>query len=313
MKCEFCGKPVKDTDKYCTNCGAKVKAAAPAQAATTETAPKSEKKHTSAGKIILIVFLCATLLVVLLFGAAALIFRAVTKNVDFNDIISRVDDWQYENDREYEDSFDEWFSQYFDDDDNGTFTPDREYKGRYDDYKGVENFIPGTIDKKTGAYKSEYGNLEFQFPTSWNVYNDSELAQVYAEEGASKTLGNNKLYVYDFYASDTLTGHYVYVRFYNKDYFAEYKNLDALNESIKDGVYDYAAKYAYKADYAEDSTITINGEKYDQLACRVSDGGDCVYIYDFTRDLGDYYMNISISAYDLDSVGEIIDILGSKG
>ena len=322
MKCDFCGKNIPAGDKFCANCGAKVKTEASSTASTVEsTVNKKEKKHMSAGKIILIVFLCAALLTTFIFGILFLIFRAVTKNISVDDVISgieRIEDFDfdefddYDFDTDDDDEIDKWFSQYFDDeDDDKTVSPEREYKGRYDDYKGIDSFISGTIDKKTGAYKSEFGNLEFQLPTSWDVYNEADLTKLYNDEGASKTLANNKLYVYDFYADDTLTGNSMYVKFYNKDYFSEYKDLDAINEAIKDSTYDFAK--SYKVDYADDSTITINGDKYDQLACRISGNDALCYQYDFTRDLGDYYMHINIFAFDLDDVGEIIDILNSEG
>ena len=82
MKCEYCGKPVKEGDQYCQNCGAKIKGASAASntaatAAAGTAAPKTEKKKMSPGKIILIVFLCATLLVGVVVGGIIAMFRAV--------------------------------------------------------------------------------------------------------------------------------------------------------------------------------------------------------------------------------------------
>lgn len=325
MKCEYCGKPVKEGDQYCQNCGAKIKGAAAqntASAAPT-TASNTEKKKMSAGKIILIVFLCATLFVGVIVGGIVALFKAVAKSVDFDEIVSQIEDYDFDDyddfdkyfsDDDYDDAIDKWFSQHFDDsssDDINDSPFDRSYNGRYDEYKGVENFIPGKTDKKTGAYESEYANLAFQLPASWHVYSDTEIARLYTEEGAYKSVANNKLYIYDYYAEDSLTGNMMYVKFYNKDYFSEYKDLAAVNDAIKDSAMEYSQKY--KVEYAADSTITLNGEKYDQLACRITGDDVLGYQYDFTRDLGDYYMHIEIFAYDLDDVGEIIDVLNSKG
>ena len=325
MKCEYCGKPVKAEDHYCQNCGAKIKGASAASDAATnaaaEAAPKTEKKKMSPGKIILIVFLCATLLVGVVVGGIFALFRIVAKSVDFDEVISNIDDYDFDDfddfdfgDDDYDDSIDKWFSQHFDIDDNDDIDDspfDRSYNGRTGEYKGTESFIPGKTDKKTGAYESEYANLAFQLPASWHVFSDTEIAKLYTEEGAGKNVANNKLYVYDFYAEDSLTGNMVYIKFYNKDYFSEYKELADVNDAIRDSAMEFAQRY--KVDYADDSSITLNGSKYDQLACRLSSEDVLAYQYDFTRDLGDYYMHIEIFAYDLDDVGEIIDVLNAKG
>ena len=325
MKCEYCGKPVKEGDQYCQNCGAKIKGASAASDAATnaagKAAPKTEKKKMSPGKIILIVFLCATLLVGVVVGGIFALFRVVAKSVDFDEVISNIDDYDFDDfdefdfdDDDYDDSIDKWFSQHFDIDDNDDIDDspfDRSSKGRSDAYKGTENFVPGKTDKKTGAYESEYANLAFQLPASWHVFTDTEIAKLYSDEGVDKSTANNKLYVYDFYAEDSLTGNMVYIKFYNKDYFSEYKDLAAVNDAIRESAMEFSK--SYKVDYAEDSSITLNGEKYNQLACRISGEDVLAYQYDFTRDLGDYYMHIEIFAYDLDDVGEIIDVLNAKG
>ncbi|MCR4747144.1 MAG: zinc ribbon domain-containing protein [Clostridiales bacterium] len=329
MKCEYCGKPVKEGDQYCQNCGAKIKGASAASntaatAAAETGAPKTEKKKMSAGKIILIVFLCATLLVGVAVGGIIALFRAVAKSVDFDEVISQIEDYDFDDfdniddfdfsDDEYDDSIDKWFSQHFDADENDDIDDspfDRSGKGRSDAYKGTENFVPGKTDKKTGAYGSEYANLAFQLPASWHVFTDTEIAKLYYDEGVDKSTANNKLYVYDFYAEDSLTGNTVYIKFYNKDYFSEYKDLAAVNDAIRESAMEFSNRY--KVDYAEDSSITLNGEKYNQLACRISGEDVLAYQYDFTRDLGDYFMHIEIFAYDLDDVGEIIDTLNAKG
>jgi len=313
MKCEFCEKEIEKDVKFCPFCGADQDPDTEAENKTSNE-PKKEKKKVKPGKIILIVFLCSALLVGLVYLGGFFIFKAIFRDSPIGESGSKVFDYdEFYDEEEIEDAFDKYFSQYFDDDDydDDDIIDEREYKGRYDDYEGVSHFKAGEITRDTNSYKSDFVNLSFSLPSTWDIYTDAELSQVYSNEGVSKTLANNNLFVYDFYAENSLSGDTFYVCLYNKDYFGEYENLDEFNKGIKDSTNQYATKY--NVDYADDSTITINGDKYTQLACRISNDSLNCYQYDFTRDLGEYYLHIGIFAYDIDTVGSIIETLNAKG
>lgn len=310
MKCEFCEKEIEKDVKFCPFCGADLRTDKNPDIKPEEKQDKKqEKKNVKPLKIILIVFLCSAIIIGLVYLGGFLIFKAMFRDTAWDEF-KNGNNYSFDED-DVDDVIDKFFSKYFDDEDDTTIVDEREYKGRYDDYAGVENFKAGKITRETNSYESDFINLAFDLPTAWDIYTDKELDKLYSSEGSSKALANNKLFVYDLYAENSLSGDSIYISFYNKDYFSEYKNLDEFSVAVKDSTNAYASKY--DVSYADDSTITINGDKYVQTACRISDSSTSCYQYDFVRDLGEYYVDISIFAYDLDTVGSLIDILNSKG
>ncbi|MBQ0136236.1 MAG: zinc ribbon domain-containing protein [Oscillospiraceae bacterium] len=291
MKCEFCEKEIEKGVKFCPNCGADLD---PNDKVTTdnttntketkETKQSKEKKKIKPGKIIFIVFLCSALFVGLMGAALVGLFAVAFKDVAFDEIVDEVNSYK---------DFDE---DYF----------EENFENKFD-----EGFQPGKISRKNNGYSSDYLGLSFMLPASWDIYDESDLQSVYNYDGYGKELVNNKLFVYDLYADNTISSESICIAFYNKDYYSKYKNISEFNNYLIDDTKTNVT--SYDVDFADNSNITIGGEKYSQLACRISNDSLVIYQYDFTRDLGDYYVDICIVAYDLDAVGSIIDILNSKG
>ena len=310
MKCEFCEKEIEKGVKFCPNCGAdldpndKVTIDNTTNTKETkETKQSKEKKKIKPGKIIFIVFLCSALFVGFMGAALVGLFAVAFKDVAFDEIVDEVnsykdfdEDYFEENfENKFDEGFDRYFSKYFGD----------------DDYAGVEEFQPGKISRENNSYSSDYLGLSFMLPASWDIYDESDLQSVYNYDGYGKELVNNKLFVYDLYADNSISSESFCIGFYNKDYYSKYKNINEFNNYLIDATKTNVT--SYDVDFADNSNITIGGEKYSQLACRISNDSLVIYQYDFTRDLGDYYVDICIVAYDLDTVGSIIDILNSKG
>lgn len=298
MKCEYCDKEIKNGNKYCDFCGAKVDFA---DNKADDKKEKKKKKGITPGKVIFIVFLIATIIVLSIYGIGCLIFKHLSE-FEENSFSGSYSEEEFED--MFEDYYDDFFDGYF----GGNYSYDDEY-GKTD-YEGTENFKSAEIDTEKNTYSSDFADLEFQFPTNWEVKDEEDLKYYYSIQNISSRLYENNLFVYDVYAVDSFTGACLYISFYNADCFDEYEDINEFNETVKEETMTLDVEY--DVEYAEDSTITINGVEYSQLAARISNGVSDSYSYDFTRYVDGYYMQINVFAYDIETVGSVIDFLNNK-
>lgn len=328
MFCPYCGKEMADNDAFCGFCGAKnetvkfnstpkykgtssdsedksgayntqsVPPKNPTGAPSGGSAPTpSPKKKMSAGKIILTVFICCTVVVVLFFSLMFATFKVVVDSVPWDRIENYFED--------FGDDFDDDFFKGYDEISGG----DSYYKS----FKDSGKFISGKTDAESNSYESEFGGLKFTLPTAYETFTQRDIAQLYEENKISAGEASNNLTVYDFYSVNKLTGTQLRIDYYNKDYYSDvYESyadyIDELKDEIED-YSDYTDGYVY---FASDSTITLNGNVYTQIAAKITDGKKTYYEYDFVREVNGYYMKINVFTTDLSSVGELIDILNGE-
>lgn len=354
MICEFCGKEVDENKKFCPNCGAGLTVEAQAEAIKNAEAEakmneqfftsankakieeqkaepskenqQAEKKKTSPGKIILIVFLISALIVGLFSLGAHLLFSLVRREMkDFD-----ADEFERQIEEEYdEDDIEEYFEDYFSKHFGNTFGFDiddfKEY-GKDDfnisnknnnisgSYKGVKDFEAGKVDREKNTYASTFSGIDFQLPVGYSIYSDKKLSSLYADKYIPNGLVSNNLYLYDLYADNNINGATLYISYFNIDYFKdEYESIDEFIEEIKESNEEYE-EYNYTVTFAKDAKINLDGSEYSMVAAKIvgKDGSD-YYQYDFVREVNGYYMQISLFANSLDDIGEIIDVINAKG
>lgn len=259
-------------------------------AKATAAAPvNAPKKKMSAGKIILTVFICCTIIVVLFMTLVFATFKTIFDVVPWDKADSYVEDF-----------FDD-FDDYYDDD------------SFYDSFEHSNDFTPGTTDVEKNSYKSEFGGLDFTLPSGFETYTKRDIIELYDQNGISSGEVENNITVYDFYSVNNISGTQISIDYYNKEYYiGEYDSVSDVIDEIKDSIEDYNEYDNSTVSFANDSVITINGEQYKQVAARISDDSVTYYEYDFVREVNGYFMKISIFAKDLDNVGELIDILNGE-
>lgn len=344
MFCPYCGKEMADNAAYCGFCGAKnesVKSAAnptykdtssdpneksgsytsTASTSGAQTGPTSgsyangstsgaqkgtqtgvpsgtpspapvPKKKMSAGKIILTVFICCTVVVVLIFSLLFATLKVVWDTIPWDRADSFVDD--------FEDYFDDRYDD-FDEDDY------------YNSFGSNSNFKPGKTDVEKNSYKSEFGGLDFSLPSTFETYSSSDIDELYDNNNVSSGEVKKYLTVYDFYSQNSISGTQVAIDYYNAEYYDDaYTSFDDFVEEIKSSVDDYGYYNDATVSFAEDSTITLNGNEYTQIAARIAEADVTYYEYDFMREVDGYYMKVTVFSTDLKNVGEIIEILNGE-
>ncbi len=335
MFCPYCGKEMADNAAYCGFCGAKneaVKSTANptykdtstdpseksgsytaggagtqtgAQPGTTSGAQQgaytasqassnqapAQKKKMSAGKIILTVFICCTVVVVLIFSLLFATFKVFCDTIPWDKFDSFVDDVEDDFDDNYDD---------FDEDD-------------YYDSFSSNGFTPGETNVEKNSYKSKFGGLEFSLPSTFETYSSSDIDELYDNNNVSSGEVKNYLTVYDFYSQNSISSTQVAIDYYNAEYYEDaYESFDDFVDQIKTSIDDYGYDNDANISFAEDSTITLNGNEYTQIAARIADADITYYEYDFMREVDGYYMKVTIFATDLKNVGEIIEILNGE-
>lgn len=309
MFCENCGKENNELDKFCSNCGAKLSKEKTNETQTNDnksfvesTEVKQElKKKGGFWKTFLIVCLVVLIVISLLVGASVGFYKILKANFsesikdykhDYSDGFDDFDDDDFDDfdfDDDFAKFFDEWEDDYFDNYDlNKT-------------YAGTDKFKAGTINKNT--YNSTFASLSFTLPVAWEIYDQDKINDM-------GTAYQNKLFLYDLYAVNSFDGSAMSIAFYNKEYF-NISSLDKFNEQIKNSFKNVDDDE--KVDIAKDSKITLCNNSYVELACRVTGDDETYYLYEFTREIDGYFVEISLMSYDLDTIGDMIDILNSKG
>lgn len=257
----------------------------------TNQAPAPKKKM-SAGKIILTVFICCTVVVVLIFSLIFATFKVVWDTIPWDKADSFVD--------EFEDYFDDYYDD-FDEDDY------------YSSFHSNGTFTPGETDVEKNSYKSKFGGLDFSLPSTFETYSSSDIDELYDNNNVSSGEVKNYLTVYDFYSQNSISSTQVAIDYYNAEYYEDaYTSFDDFVEQIKNSIDDYGYDNDANISFAEDSAITLNGNEYTQIAARIAESDITYYEYDFMREVDGYYMKVTVFATDLKNVGEIIEILNGE-
>ena len=332
MKCKFCGTEINETDKYCPFCGTATKndelfneqkrsaysnpesnnSAASNASSNTETessfnsAKNSDlgaesKKSMHPALKIFIVFLCSLLVSGIGLGVS-LLFA--------DDILVGLYEAYKEVREEFIEALEESFGEDFRNDfeDGSGYDSDNFFYGGYDH---SDDFRPGAINLNDNSYNSIFAELSFTLPEEWLIYSKSDIGKLYEKDDVPSGKVKNHLVVYDFYAKNKSNDSIFYINFFNCDYYSEYDNIEEFNKLLKYSIRDYSV-IGETVQFAEDSKMTLNGIKYEQIAAMITErNGDKHYEYNFTREVNGYYMQITILSDDLNEIGEIIDLMNS--
>lgn len=324
MYCKYCGAELKETDRFCPFCGGTVKNSESQSGENTEskstytpTELKGKAKKNPI-KVIAIVVLVSVLVNAIFFGAVFAMLK--TAGLSLTDILTGAyaSDFDDVLDDALEDAFDDAFDDFddaFDDFDDAFDDFDDEVEQRVKDkLKDKKNskhdtsgFIPGKISKKDRSYSSDMTGLEFTLPKEWEVFSREEINEL------NDHISDDELYVDDFYAEDTLKSSMICISYYNKDYYSEYKDLSTFVKSVKSDILETYAEDGnrFDLDFADDSKLTLADKTYTQIAVQITDNtdGDCYYSYEIMGEVDNYYVEITIIAFSLDDIGEVIDLM----